>query len=265
MSTNHFSPTPIPRHKAALRRNQLSRPVKKAIEAGIITRERSTIFDYGCGYGTDAEFLSNDGYSVIGRYDPYYFPDLPILSADVVLLSFVLSTIEDVAEREITLLKAYQLAQRYLIIGLLVGSKPKGAFTYNDGLLTKTWGTFEKFYTTSEAVSYLKAVVGVHPIRLDSGVYALEKLSPTVPSLTPLLAYSASDVELKRLLGNLRKQRYRLRKKGWIPNPKVYIEVYSPSNSDRLYYRLRSRIERMNYDKAPVNEILKVLRGKRKK
>ena len=29
--------------------------------------------------------------------------------------------------------------------------------------------------------------------------------------------------------------------------------------------RLRSRIKRMNYDKAPVNEILKVLRGKRKK
>ena len=40
----------IDRHKAALVRNELSKPVRVALEAGLFTIE-TTFFDYGCGHG----------------------------------------------------------------------------------------------------------------------------------------------------------------------------------------------------------------------
>jgi len=87
------------RHKAAINRPKLSRPCQREIDFGFITPE-TTITDYGCGYGQDAERLSAMGYPVVSRYGPYYFPDSTPLPADAVMLNFVLSVIEDPGERE---------------------------------------------------------------------------------------------------------------------------------------------------------------------
>jgi hypothetical protein len=42
----------IPRHKTAIRRGDLSRPIRSAIDSGMIDPATS-VFDYGCGHGQD--------------------------------------------------------------------------------------------------------------------------------------------------------------------------------------------------------------------
>ena len=51
----------IDRHKAAIIRQQLSRPVRVALEAELFT-PGSTFFDYGCGHGGDIERIAAQGY-----------------------------------------------------------------------------------------------------------------------------------------------------------------------------------------------------------
>jgi hypothetical protein len=220
------------RHKAAINRHKLSRPCQRGIDFGFITPE-TTITDYGCGYGQDAERLSQMGYPVVSRYDPYYFPDSQAMPADAVMLNFVLSVIEDPAEREQVLIAAWNLARKYLIVGLLSGKAKESAYRFNDGIITK-WNTFEKHYSATSGKAYLQAVLGCDLVRLESCIWAI----PKVP-LKVLSAYNTSPSELQRLLANFKKQRYRLNCQS-LPPQGAYIEDYSPSNSDRIYYRLRS-------------------------
>lgn len=224
--------TAIRRHRAALPRTKLSRPVVRGIEAGYITRSR-TIFDYGCGYGGDAERLVEQEYPVVSRYDPFYFPNEEIIPADIVLLSFVLSTIENKAEREQVLARAYDLAQEYLIVSFLVDPRlPQKGIPYGDGYLTR-YRTFEKSYSSLECVEYLQAVLGiVYLDKLDQGIYVVPKVRHQ-----PLLAYNCNEGEQKRWLNNLRKQRQRLRNEPIAP-PGAYLEAYECQGEQR--FRLRS-------------------------
>lgn len=220
------------RHKAAINRHKLSRPCQRAIDFGFITSE-TTITDYGCGYGQDAERLSEMGYPVLSRYDPYYFPDSTPMPADVVMLNFVLSTIEDPAEREQVLVAAWNLARKYLIVGLLSGKAKESAYRFNDGIVTK-WNTFEKHYSATSGKAYLQAILGCDLVRMENCIWAI----PKVPSKV-LTAYNTSPNELQRSLANCKKQRYRLNSQSLLPQG-AYLEDYSPNNSDRTYYRLRS-------------------------
>ena len=224
----------VPRHRTAPKRAQLSRPVACAIKAGLLTYNR-TIFDYGCGYGSDAAFLAEQGYPVVGKYDPHYFPDEPIIPADIVLLLFVLTVIEDPAERETVLVRAYQLARQYLLVGFVTGGKTKGN-PFNDGLLSPYTGTFAKFYTASEAVAFLRTVLNTEPIRLYEGVYALAK-----QPIQPNRAYQTPLAELRRIRKNLQGEKYRLLKQGPLAPPGAYIEPYTTTASTKTYYRLRSK------------------------
>lgn len=58
----------IERHKAAIVRRQLSRPVRVALEAELFTSE-TTFFDYGCGHGEDLQFIAEKGFIAQG-WDP---------------------------------------------------------------------------------------------------------------------------------------------------------------------------------------------------
>src|SRR5437660_1637250 len=91
----------IPRHKTAIHRADLSRPVKSALQDGLIG-PAVTVFDYGCGHGHDMDLLAAQGVSCAG-WDPAFCPDSPRHPADVVNLGFVLNVIEDVGERAETL------------------------------------------------------------------------------------------------------------------------------------------------------------------
>ena len=59
----------IERHKAALKRSELSRPVRIAVEADLF-KPGKTFFDYGCGYGEDIRQIENLGFTGAG-WDPY--------------------------------------------------------------------------------------------------------------------------------------------------------------------------------------------------
>ncbi len=52
----------IERHRAAIARIDISRPVRLAIEGSILNPD-TTFFDYGCGYGGDVQRVKNLGYT----------------------------------------------------------------------------------------------------------------------------------------------------------------------------------------------------------
>ena len=47
----------IARHRTAIRRGDLSKPVRTAVEDQLIS-EKTTVLDYGCGQGDDVRYLA---------------------------------------------------------------------------------------------------------------------------------------------------------------------------------------------------------------
>ncbi|MDQ3012796.1 MAG: DNA phosphorothioation-associated putative methyltransferase, partial [Acidobacteriota bacterium] len=108
----------IERHRTAIVRSDLSRPVRLALEAGLF-EGNATFFDYGCGHGIDVRLVGARGY-VSGGWDPYYFPQNEILPADIVNLGYVINVIEHQQERREALLNAWTLAGKVLIVAARV-------------------------------------------------------------------------------------------------------------------------------------------------
>ena len=63
----------VERHKTALTRYDLSKPVKSLLEYGLL-RSGTTFFDYGCGQGADFRGLQGLGYEAEG-WDPVFRHD----------------------------------------------------------------------------------------------------------------------------------------------------------------------------------------------
>jgi DNA phosphorothioation-associated putative methyltransferase len=159
----------VERHRAAMTRVELSRPVRLAIESGIITTE-TTIFDYGCGVGGDVKRLNSSGYSCEG-WDPYYFPDSEIRSADVVNLSYIINVIEDPVERDRALSHAWELTQGVLIVAAqILVNNLGGMLAYSDGILTKR-NTFQKYYQQVELKEYIDLILTVDAIPMGLGIF----------------------------------------------------------------------------------------------
>ena len=140
------------RHKTAMKRSSLSRPVKAGLGDQIIRPELS-FFDYGCGYGTDIQILAGHGITANG-WDPYYSKETPKIESDVVNLGFVLNVIEDPLERLNVLKEAYSLAKKVLIVSVRTDDAVFQE-TLGDGGLTRD-GAFQKIYTQSEFRSYVE-------------------------------------------------------------------------------------------------------------
>ncbi|MEM9267006.1 MAG: DNA phosphorothioation-associated putative methyltransferase, partial [Cyanobacteria bacterium P01_F01_bin.13] len=160
----------IDRHKAAIVRKALSKPVRLAMEAGLFTPETS-FFDYGCGHGGDVSRIGQKGFQAIG-WDPFYQPDTPQQSADIVNLGYVINVIEDLAERRDALVKAWQLTQRVMIVAaqVLVADSRRGLVAYEDGIITRR-NTFQKYYEQEELKAYIDQVLGVDAIPAALGIY----------------------------------------------------------------------------------------------
>mgnify|MGYP006448276655 FL=1 len=88
----------IKSHKTAIRRYDLSRPLKTAIQDRILNDEY-TVFDYGCGRGDDIEILQSMKFECNG-WDPTHRPNIKQTKADIVNLGFVVNVIEDQDERK---------------------------------------------------------------------------------------------------------------------------------------------------------------------
>jgi DNA phosphorothioation-associated putative methyltransferase len=162
----------IPRHKTAIRRIDLSRPMKLALQDGLIV-PAETVFDYGCGHGQDQELLAAQGIACDG-WDPVFRPDSPKHPADVVNLGFVLNVIENVAERASTLKQAWELARCLLIVAAQVkeAGRVQSQLPFGDGVLTGR-GTFQKFFEQGELKAFLEAELQTEAIPASLGVFYL--------------------------------------------------------------------------------------------
>ncbi|MGB3402413.1 MAG: DNA phosphorothioation-associated putative methyltransferase [Microcoleaceae cyanobacterium] len=167
-------PTPliptIERHKAALVRKTLSRPVKLCLEAELFP-ESATFFDYGCGHGSDVKLLAKQGFETAG-WDPYYAPERELRTADIINLGYVINVIEDQTERREALLNAWELTKKVLIVSaqILIADRDRGVMAYSDGVITRR-NTFQKYYQQEELKTYIDQVLGVDAIPIDLGIY----------------------------------------------------------------------------------------------
>jgi DNA phosphorothioation-associated putative methyltransferase len=160
----------VDRHKAAIHRNSISKPVRLVMEAGLLSAE-GIFFDYGCGHGGDVERLKTAGYVAEG-WDPYYQPDQPWLEADIVNLGYILNVIEDPGERREALVNAWGLTRRVLIVAaqVLVEDMSQGWLVYGDGVITQR-NTFQKYYEQEELKCYIDQVLEVDSVPIALGIY----------------------------------------------------------------------------------------------
>lgn len=159
----------IDRHKAAISRNDLSKPMRLALEAGLFSQQ-TTFFDYGCGQGGDLERVTKLGYTSVG-WDPYYRPDNALTAADVVNLGYVINVIESQTERREALIKAWELTQQVLIVAAQVLiAQGNSQIAYGDGVITSR-NTFQKYYDQEELKLYIDQVLGVDAVPVALGIY----------------------------------------------------------------------------------------------
>jgi len=168
-SLSHASQVKIDRHKAAISRNDFSKPLRLALEAGLFSQQ-TTFFDYGCGQGGDRQRVAKLGYASSG-WDPYYCPDTALAAADVVNLGYVINVIESQAERRDALIKAWELAQQVLIVAAQVLiAQGNSQIAYEDGVITSR-NTFQKYYDQEELKLYIDQVLGVDAVPVSLGIY----------------------------------------------------------------------------------------------
>ena len=160
----------IERHRAAIFRRDLSRPVRLALSADLLKKDLS-FFDYGCGHGEDVKILEQQGYKTAG-WDPHYFPQNEWRNADVVNLGYVLNVIENEYERREALLSAWKLTKKLLVVAaqVWVGEAGKGHLAYNDGFIT-TRNTFQKYYNQQELKNYIDDALEADAVPAGLGIY----------------------------------------------------------------------------------------------
>lgn len=157
----------IARHRTAMKRYSLSRPLALAMAHRLIV-PTGNVLDYGCGRGADVRLLRKSGIPARG-WDPHFHPDEPLAPADCVNLGYVLNVIEDSKERNATLQRAFELANKVLIVAVRVDQALGDATEFADGVLTK-FGSFQKLYTQQEFRDYLRDTLEHQPHMASLGI-----------------------------------------------------------------------------------------------
>ncbi|MUG92739.1 hypothetical protein F7734_09875 [Scytonema sp. UIC 10036] len=153
-------------HLAAMPRKRLSSTARLILKLGLLSTEESYL-DYGCGRGFDFQKLAEMGYDTAG-YDPYYFPDTGVLKpVDFVQFSYVLNTIYNPRERKTTLLKAWSLANKRMVVAAVLRGSP-----------TERWtpiGTFSKEWRNVELRGFIESNLGFATTRIDKDKFLVER------------------------------------------------------------------------------------------
>jgi hypothetical protein len=146
--------------------------------------------------------LRENGLNASG-WDPYYAPDNPIQAADIVNLGFVINVIEDFDERLDALTRAWSLAERLLVVSVMLANQndPRGE-RFRDGVMTQR-GTFQKYFSQSEIKAFLEQVLDEEAIPVAPGV---------------LYVFRDKDAEQRFLVDRYRSKSNRLR--GPSPRPR---------------------------------------------
>jgi DNA phosphorothioation-associated putative methyltransferase len=160
----------IHRHKTALVRREISKPVKTLLELGQLRRGES-FFDYGCGHGGDVEAIGKLGHDSNG-WDPVHAPEAAKQPADVVNLGFVLNVIEDPAERVDALIDAWKHTRRALLVSTLIAGQEAydDIQAFGDGVLTSR-DTFQKFFEPSEIQALIEDTLHTEAVPVGLGIY----------------------------------------------------------------------------------------------
>ena len=160
----------IDRHKTAMTRYDLSKPVKTLLEYGMLKAE-ATFFDYGCGQGSDVRGLQALGHAAEG-WDPVHRPEVARREADIVNMGYVLNVIEDPAERLEALVDAYRHARRLLVVSGLIQETVESdrAAQYRDGIVTRR-NTFQKFFEQQELQQYIEDALDSTAVPVALGVF----------------------------------------------------------------------------------------------
>ena len=170
-SAPETAPEPvIERHKTAMTRYDLSKPVKTLLEYGMLKTE-ATFFDYGCGQGSDVRGLQALGHPAEG-WDPVHRPEVAKREADIVNMGYVLNVIEDPAERLEALVDAYRHARRLLVVSGLIQETVESdrAAQYRDGIVTRR-NTFQKFFEQQELQQYIEDALDSTAVPVALGVF----------------------------------------------------------------------------------------------
>jgi len=164
----------VQRHKTAIDRNQLSQPMQALARHSYLNGDYS-VLDYGCGKGDDVRELEAHGINVIG-YDPVHRPDETLSKKDIVNLGFVLNVIEDRVERTDTLIKAWSLANKLLVVSVMVAGESliRQFKPYKDGIITSR-NTFQKYYSQGEIRYYIESTLNESAIAVGQGVFLVFK------------------------------------------------------------------------------------------
>lgn len=127
--------------------------------------------DYGCGKGHDVRELEAHGITVSG-WDPIFNPEGDLSSADIVNLGFVLNVIEDRAERDETLRRAFEYAQKLIIVSVMIAGETlvQQFRPFKDGVVTSR-NTFQKYYSQAELRQYIESVLSEPAIAIGQGMF----------------------------------------------------------------------------------------------
>ncbi|GAB40092.1 DNA phosphorothioation-associated putative methyltransferase [Gordonia sputi] len=203
----------IARHKTALHRNELSKPLAYLI-ADELLRPGESFFDYGCGRGDDVRILRTLGHRANG-WDPAHLPTAEHIQSDIVNLGYVINVIEDTTERGETLGSAWSLAEKMLVVSARMSWDKRGlsGHRYGDGIIT-TSGTFQKFFEHQELRGWIESQLSTKAYAAAPGVFyvfreesvAQQFLASRVYSYRPRAkldahaAFSANETALRPLL-----------------------------------------------------------------
>ena len=202
----------VQRHRTAIVRGSLSRPVRLAADLELIT-EGTSFFDYGCGRGEDVARLAAAGVRAAG-WDPHFNPEADKTSAEVVNLGYVINVIADPTERRSVALDAWRYTAKVLVVSARLDAERRSLSAgraHGDGFLTGH-DTFQKFYRQGELRSWLDEVLEVETIAIAPGVF---------------VAFKAEEDANEFLLRTRRRRRLKIR----------------VSRSDRIYEEHRESID----------------------
>lgn len=160
----------IERHRTAIGRSGLSRPMRLALEHGVLDAGM-TVMDYGCGRGDDAARLSANGFEV-ASWDPHYRPDGSREESDLVNLGYVLNVIESPVERAEVLRKAWALSRRVMVVAaqVWIHDQARHKIPFGDGIITCR-NTFQRYFDQDELAELIRSVVGEEPIPAGLGIF----------------------------------------------------------------------------------------------
>ncbi|MDI5922707.1 DNA phosphorothioation-associated putative methyltransferase [Halomonas sp. LR5S13] len=159
----------VQRHRTALRRYSLSRPMQALARHGYLDGRR-VVFDYGCGRGDDLRLLELNGVPSSG-WDPHFRPGAEKVTAPIVNLGFVINVIEQPDERVRVLADAFAHAQELLVVGVMLqGTSAVEHAAFGDGVLTSR-GTFQKYFSQEECKTFIEDVLNIDPVPVSPGVF----------------------------------------------------------------------------------------------